>query len=72
MTFGKLLTVISKKDKPTISPLFNDTEVLSSASDKANIFPEIFSKNSTINNLGISLPAFPARTTLNSVCLFTT
>ena len=44
--------------------LFNDLEVLSSASDKAKLFPENFSKNSNLNDSGIFLPVFPSRTNL--------
>ena len=39
-------------------------EVFSSASDKAKLFAENFSKNSNVDNLGISLPVFPPRTNL--------
>ena len=35
---------------------------LSSASDKAKLFPENFSKNSNLDHSGISLPVFPSRT----------
>ena len=38
--------------------------MLSSASDKAKLFPEIFSKNSNLDDSGISLPVFPSRTNL--------
>ena len=37
-------------------------EVLPSASDKAKLFPKTFSKNSNLDDLGISLPVFPSRT----------
>ena len=40
------------------SPLFNDLEVLSSESDKANLFAENFSKNSHLDDSGISLAVF--------------
>ena len=39
-------------------------EVLSSASDKAKLFSENFSKNYNPDDLGISLPAFLSRTNL--------
>ena len=52
------------KDKSAVPPVINGPEVLSSASDKAKLFPKNFSKNSNLYNLGISLPAFPSRTTL--------
>ena len=35
-----------------------------SASDKANLFAENFSKNSNLDDSGISLPVFPSRTDL--------
>ena len=38
--------------------------MLSSASDKAKLFPENFSKNSILDDSGISLPVFPSRTNL--------
>ena len=38
--------------------------MLSSASDKARLFAEIFSKNSCLDDSGISLPVFPSRTHL--------
>ena len=66
-TFGKLLIVFSMvhlKGKSAIFPLFNAVEVLSCASDKANLFAKNFSKNSNLDDLGISLPVFPSRTNL--------
>ena len=36
--------------------------MLSSASDKAKLFAENFSKNSNLDDSGISLPVFPSRT----------
>ena len=44
--------------------MFNGPEVLSSASDKAKLFAKNFSKNSNLEDSGISLPAFPSRTNL--------
>ena len=38
--------------------------MLSSASDKAKLFAENFSKNSNLDNSGISLPVLPCRTNL--------
>ena len=38
--------------------------MLSSAYDKTKLFAEIFPKNSTLDDSGISLPAFPSRTKL--------
>ena len=52
------------KGKSAIPPLFNGTEVLSSASDKAQLSAENFSKNSNLDDSGISFPVFPSRTNL--------
>ena len=38
--------------------------MLSSASDKAKLFAKNFSKNSNLDNSGISLPVFPSRTNM--------
>ena len=38
--------------------------MLSSVSDKTKLFAENFSKNSNLNDSGISLPVFPSRTNL--------
>ena len=59
-TFGELLIVFSTK----VNRLFNGQEVLSSASDKAKLFAKNFSKNSNLDDSGISLPIFPSRTNL--------
>ena len=40
-------------------------EELSSGSDKAELFAKSFSKNSNLDDSGISLPVFPSRTNLN-------
>ena len=45
-------------------PLFNSLEVLSAASDKAKLFAQNFSSNSSLDDSGISLPVFPSRTNL--------
>ena len=45
-------------------PLLNGLEVLSPACDKVKLFAKNFSKNSILDDLGISLPAFPSRTNL--------
>ena len=52
------------KGKSAIAPLFNGLEVLSSASDKVKLFAKNFSKNSNLDDSGISLPVFPSRTNL--------
>ena len=62
--FWRIANSVLNKGKSTIPPLFNDPEVLSSASDKARLFAENFSKNSNVDDSGISLPVFPSRTNL--------
>ena len=59
--FWRIANNVVNKSKSVIPPLFNGPEVLSSASDKAKLFAENFSKNS---NLDDSLPVFPYRTNL--------
>ena len=61
-TFSKLLIVYSIK--VNLPPLFNIPEVLSSASVKAKLFAENFSKKSNLDDSGISLLVFPSRTNL--------
>ena len=61
MTSGELLI---GKSAIYIPPLFNGPRVLSSASDKAKLFVKNFSKNSNLDDLGISLPVFSSRTNL--------
>ena len=46
--------------------------MLSSASDKAKFFAENFSKNSNLDDSGISLPVFPSRTNLKLHNIFVT
>ena len=55
---------VLNKGKSAIPLLFNSLEVLSSASDKAKLFAENFSKNSNLDDSGISLPVFLSRTNL--------
>ena len=50
--------------KSAIPPLFNGPEVLPSASDEAKLFAKKFSKNSNLDESGISLPAFSSGTDL--------
>ena len=52
------------KGKSAIPPLFNGSEMLSSASVKAKLFAKIFSKISNLDDLGISLPVFLLRSNL--------
>ena len=46
--------------------------MLSSASDKATLFVENFSKNSNLDDSGISLTVFPSRTNLKLHAIFVT
>ena len=72
-TFAKLLIVFSTMvNLLYIPPLFNDPVVLFSASDKAKLFAKNFSKNSNLDDLGISLPVFPSITNLNLHNIFIT
>ena len=59
--FWQISNSVPNKSIPCI---FNGQEVLSSASDKAKLFAKRFSKNSNLDDSGISLPTFPSRTNL--------
>ena len=60
--FWQIANSVLNKSKPAIPPLFNSPEVLSSVSDQTKSFFENFSKNSNLDDLGISLPVFLSRT----------
>ena len=62
--FWQIANSVLNKRKSAISPLFNGPEVLPSASDKAKLFAKNFSKNSNLDDSGISLPVFPSTTNL--------
>ena len=62
--FCRIANSVLDKGKSAIPPLFNGPEVLSSACDKAKLFAKNFSKNSNLDDSGISLPVFPLRTNL--------
>ena len=62
--FWWIANSVLNKGKSDISPLFNRPEVLSSTSDKAKLFAKKISKNSNIDDSGISLGVFPSRTNL--------
>ena len=62
--FWRIANSVLNKGKSGIPPLFNGPEVLTSAPGKANMFAENFSKNSNLDESGISLPVFPSRTNL--------
>ena len=62
--FWRNANSVLNNGKSAIPPLFNVPEVLSSASDKAKVFAEKFSKNSNLYDTSISLPVFPSITNL--------
>ena len=62
--FGRIANNVPNKGKSPIPALFNGPKVLSSTSDKAQLSPKNVSKNSNLDNSGISLPAFPSITNL--------
>ena len=62
--FWQIANSVINKGKSAIPPQFNRLEVFSSASDKAKLFAKNFSKNSHLDDSGISLPVFPFRTNL--------
>ena len=62
--FWRNANSVLNNGKSAIPPLFNVPEVLPSASDKAKVFAEKFSKNSNLYDTSISLPVFPSITNL--------
>ena len=63
--FWRIANSVLNKGKSSIPPLLNGPEVFfSSASDKEKLLAENFSKNSNLDDLGISLPIFPSRINL--------
>ena len=62
--FWRIANSVLNKSKSAIPPLFNGSEVLSSAYEKAKLFAKNFSKNSNFDDSGISLPVFLSRTNL--------
>ena len=62
--FWRIANSVLNKGKSAVPRLFNDPEVLSSASDKGNLFSQNFTMNSNLDDSGISLPVFPYRANL--------
>ena len=60
--FWLIANSVLNKGRSVIPPLFNGSEMLTSASDKARLLSDIFFKSSHLDHLCISLPAFPSRT----------
>ena len=56
--FWQIANSVLNKGKSAI-PLFNGPQVLPFASDKPKLFAENFSKNTNLDDSGISLPVFP-------------
>ena len=69
--FWRIANSVINKGKSAIPPLFNGPEVLSSTSDTAKLLAENLSKNSNLDDTGISLPVFPSRTNLklHNICV---
>ena len=55
---------VLNKGKSFIPPLFNGTELLPSASDKAKLFAKNFPNKSNLDDSGVFLSVFPSRTNL--------
>ena len=70
--FSRIANSVLNKGKSATPPLFNGTDVLSSASDKVKLFAKNFSKNSNLDDSGISLPVFPSITNLKLHNIFVT
>ena len=62
--FWQIANSVLNKGKSAVPPVFNSLVVLSSASNKEKLFAETFSKNSNLDDSGISLPVFPSKTNL--------
>ena len=60
--FWRIANSVLNKGKSAIPLLYLNTEVLSSASDKAKLFAVNFSKNPNLDDSGISLHVFHSRT----------
>ena len=62
--FWRIANSVLNKGKSAIPPIFNGPQMLSSASHKAKLFNENFSKSPSLDESGIPLPVFPSRTNL--------
>ena len=60
--FWRICNSVLNRGKSTIPPLFNGPEVLTTSTDKANLFARNFSYNSTLDDSNQLLPDFPSRT----------
>ena len=57
--FWQIANSVLHKGKSAIPPLSNDPELIPSASDKAKLFAENFSKTSNLDDSGIPFTCFP-------------
>ena len=62
--FWRIANNVLNKNKSAVPSLFNSREVLFPLYHKAKLFAENFSKDSDLDDSGISLPVFPSRTHL--------
>ena len=58
--FWQIANSVINKGKSAMPPLFSGPEVLSSASDKAKLFAQNFSKNSDLDDSSVSLLVYPS------------
>ena len=72
LDFWQIANSVLNKGKSVIPPLFNAPKVLSSASDKAKSFAENISKNSKLDDSGISSPVLPPGTSMKLHNIFVT
>ena len=70
--FWRIANSVLNKGKSAIPPLFSGLEVFSSACDKAKLCAENFSKNSNLDDSGISLPVFLSKANLKLDNIFAT
>jgi len=60
--FWRIINSVQHRGKSSIPPLFNGPEVLTSSADKARLFANMFSKNSTLDDSNHPIPEFHPRT----------
>ena len=63
--FWRITNKVMNRGKPSIPTIVNGPEILSSSSDKAVLFAQMFSSNSTLDDQGHPLPEFPLCTNIN-------
>ena len=60
--FWRIIKSVRSSKKSVIPPLFNGPEVLTSSKDKAELFANLFSSNSTLDDTDHPIPEFLLRT----------